>query len=259
LRTEKAVNRRLRPEIIVFVLLLLIPIGAAAYFFLPAYHQFSAMGQIVPVRDIGIAGSVHFTYVSEGYTRNLYERIGIKRNFPDAEFTPADASENEFYAEAVEAGEEARNETIRNAIMSADKEAEQHASEEQLEERLRILIEETSTYYGDSIGLMVAIGLAEESRHADFSRGGQYVIAGTGTLEEDFSVGSVGSIRNKLRTAERAGADVFFVPRDREYFWYEGLSNEEEAELVADELHLRVRVVPVASLEEALDFLDHSL
>jgi Lon-like protease len=97
--------------------------------------------------------------------------------------------------------------------------------------------------------------LVEEEQHLDFSGNGRYVIAGTGTMEADHTVGSVGAILDKLRTAEKDGADYFFVPKDKEHFYYEGLSNEEEAALVAEELHLRLQVVPVETMEEALDFL----
>lgn len=249
-----------RPEFLIVGILLLLPIGAAVYYFKPQYYQFSALGEIVSVQEIGVEGSVHFTYVNEGLTRNLYEKISVERQIPDAVFEPADSSVTDEYTEMKEIGEELRNETIRNAVLSAETEAgsDDPASEEDvIEDRLQALIEETATYYGNSIGLMLAIGLAEETQHRDFSRNGKYIIAGTGTLEEDYTVGSVGSIRDKLRTAERDGADYFFVPKDKENYLYEGPSNEEEAGQVADELHLRLRVVPVATLDDALDFLEN--
>ncbi len=253
--TDKITKRRVRLEIIIVSLLLLLPISVATYCFLPRYYYFTAPGEIVSVRDIGIEGSVSFCYVREGVTRNFYERWSTQRVFPDAQFVAADASAEEEFSGMKELGEEARDETMRNALSSADEEVEDQVSEDEFELRLDTLIEETAEYYGDSLGLMLAIGLVEEAHNEDFSGNGRYVIAGTGTMEADHTVGSVGSIRDKLRTAERFGADYFFVPKDKEYFYYEGLSNEEEAALVAQELQLRLQVVPVETMEDALDFL----
>jgi PDZ domain-containing protein len=102
---------------------------------------------------------------------------------------------------------------------------------------------------------MLGIGLVEEAQNEDFSNRGAYVIAGTGTMEANHTVGSVGAIRDKLRTAEKFGADYFFVPKDKDTFVYYGLSNEEEAVAVSRDLDLKLTIVPVATLEEALLFL----
>lgn len=249
-------KRRIRPHWIAAILLLLIPLSAAVYCVVPSYYSYTALGETVSVRDIGVQGSVRFVYVREGVTRNFFERMSVRQTFPDAVFEKADPDIEDDFDESVEIGEELRNETIAHAIDQAADEAGTPLDEDVRGERLNRLIEETSDYYGDSIGLMLGIGLVEEARHADYSAYGTRIIAGTGTLEEDHSVGSVGAIRNKLRTAEKDGAEIFFVPKDRETFLYEGPSNEEEAQQAAQELHLRLRVVPVATLEEAIDYLD---
>jgi len=248
-------KRRVRPEIIIVSLLLLLPVSAAIICFLPRYYVFSAPGEIVSVQDIGVNGSVHFCYVREGFTRNLFERWSTQRAFPGADFVPADASAADSFTELEDIGEEARDETIMNAITSVEDETDYQINEDEFDQRLDSLIEETSDYYGDSLGLMLAIGLVEEAQEEDFSANGRYIISGTGTIEADHSVGSVGAIRDKLRTAEQAGADYFFVPKDKDRFYYEGLSNEEESALVAKELNLRLQVVPVDTMEDALDFL----
>ncbi|MCD9022530.1 hypothetical protein [Cohnella silvisoli] len=252
---QKLTKLRIRPDILIVSVLLLLPISVATYCFLPQYYRFTAPGEIVSVQEIGVNGSVSFCYVREGYTRNLYERWSLRRAMPDAQFVPADASAKDEFSNVEEIGEQARNETIRNAVSSAGEQMDDQVSDDELEQRLDTLVEETSNYYGDSLGLMLGIGLVEEEQHLDFSGNGRYVISGTGTMEADHTVGSVGGIRDKLRTAEKFGADYFFVPKDKEHFYYEGLSNEEEAELVAQELHLSLQVVPVETMEEALDFL----
>jgi PDZ domain-containing protein len=247
---------RLRPDLVIACLLLLIPVGVGIYCFIPQYSYFTAMGEIVPVQEVGVQGSVNFTYVNEGFTTNLYERWTTTQAFPDAQFEAADASYNDYLSMALEEGEELRNDTIRNAVLSVDALVDEPLSNNEFDQRLAHLIEETTSYYGDSLGLMLGIGLFEEATDEDFSRGGKYLIAGTGTLEEDHTVGSVGAIRDKLRTAEKFGADYFFVPKDKISFAYEGLSNEEEATQVAQELELKFEIIPVATLEEALNYLE---
>ena len=56
-------------------------------------------------------------------------------------------------------------------------------------------------------------------------------------------VGPVGGVKQKVYTAEDAGADVFLVP----------LENAEDALEAAAETHLRV--LPIRSLEDALERL----
>lgn len=250
-----APKRKIRLHVVIASILFLVPLSVAVLLYVPQYNSFTAMGKIVSVQEIGVQGSVHFVYVQEGVTRNFFERIAVARALPDAQFYPADSSAKDAFTEIKETGEEARNETIRHAVDSAAEVSGTDMAEEDREDRLDRLIDETSRYYGDSIGLMLGIGLVEETQREDFSRNGQLTIAGTGTLEEDDSVGSVGAIRDKLRTAERDGADIFFVPKDKETYEYVGPSNEEEAEQAALELNLHLRVVPVSNLEEAVSFL----
>lgn len=248
-------KRKIRAHWFIAPLLMALPVTVAVFFYLPRYDSFTDMGGIVPVQELGVKGSVHFVYVQEGITRNYYERLSIKRADPDVEFTQVGSDARESFEEDLAYGEEARNETIRHAVESAADLTDNEASDEAVEARLATLIEEAQQYYGDSIGLMLGLGLIEEESGEDFSRGGALKIAGTGTLEEDHGVGSVGAVRDKLRTAEREQVDLFFVPRDRDTYWFDGPSNEEEAEQAAQDLDLRLQVVPVASLEEALAYL----
>lgn len=248
-------KRRIRPEFVIVSLLLLIPLGAVIYCFQPRYATFSAPGEILSVRELGVNGSVHFCYVREGVVRNLYERWSVRQAFPEAVFAPADASAPDDLKWMEEEGAELRDDTILHALSVAEEMDEETWEEEEKANRLEQLMEKSGEYYGDSLGLMLAIGLFEESGNEDFSDGGFYIISGTGTMEADHTVGSVGAIRDKLLTAERHGVDYFFVPGDRDRFFYEGTGNEEEALHLAKELGLRLEVVPVDTLEEAINFL----
>lgn len=252
---QAAKKRRYLPEIIITCIILLIPISAVTYCFIPRYYTYIAPGEIVSVRDIGVHGSVHFCYVREGLVSNLFEKWSAELASPDAEFEPTDASAEEDFISMEETGADDRDDTIYNALTSAADQAQTPVSDSELEQRWDTIIAEASNYYGDSLGLMLSIGLVEETQHQDFSKNGKYIIAGTGTIEADHTVGSVGAIRTKLLTAEQSDADFFFVPKDKDNFQYEGLSNEEEAEQVKQELDLKLQVVPVATIEEALYFL----
>ncbi len=240
---------------IIGILLLLIPFTVAVYAYWPQYYSFTTTGEIVPMEEIDVNGSVNFVYVQEGVTRNRYEKYSVGLRDSEAEFTKVNSSAEDDLSAMLDFEEDRRNETIHYAVDSASEVISSPIEQDRRDERLQQLIEETSNYYGDSIGLMLGIGLVEEAMQEDFSQDSTIIIAGTGTLEEDHTVGSVGAIRDKLRTAEAAGTDIFFVPKDKETFMYPGLSNEEEAELALKELHLKLQLVPVATLEEAISYL----
>jgi PDZ domain-containing protein len=69
------------------------------------------------------------------------------------------------------------------------------------------------------------------------------VIAGTGTIAYDGTVGSIGGIRQKVVGAEAAGAEYVLVPRGN---YEEALTAERKA----------IEIVPVGTIAEALDFLE---
>lgn len=93
---------------------------------------------------------------------------------------------------------------------------------------------------GPSAGLMWAVGLYELLTPEDLSAG--RVIAGTGTVGLDGSVGGVGGILDKVHGAQRAGADLFLVPR----------GNLEELDGVDTG---GMEVVAVGSFDEAVEAL----
>ncbi|MFW0861453.1 MAG: PDZ domain-containing protein [Dethiobacter sp.] len=93
---------------------------------------------------------------------------------------------------------------------------------------------------GPSAGLMFVLEILNQLEPTDLTAGNQ--IAGTGTINLKEEVGSIGGVRQKVRAAEKAGARYFLVPEE----------NFEEAKMVARSIEL----VPVATLEEALAFLE---
>jgi len=92
---------------------------------------------------------------------------------------------------------------------------------------------------GPSAGMMFTLQIVDQLTPGGISGGRRY--AGTGTIEPDGRVGSIGGARQKVYTAEAAGAEVIFVPR----------ANYE----VARQTARRITVVPVDHVRDALDWL----
>ncbi|HEY8345873.1 MAG TPA: PDZ domain-containing protein [Symbiobacteriaceae bacterium] len=92
---------------------------------------------------------------------------------------------------------------------------------------------------GPSAGLMFALEIIDQLSPTDLTGGRR--VAGTGAIEPDGRVGAVGGVRQKVYTAEAAGAEVIFVPRE----------NYQEALSAA----VRIQVVPVSTLKEAVQYL----
>ncbi len=93
---------------------------------------------------------------------------------------------------------------------------------------------------GPSAGLMLALAIFERITPGDIA--GSRVIAGSGEIDGSGAVKAVGGIREKLAGAGRAGANIFFVP-DANCTDLAGVESP-------------VRIVSVASLEDAINSLD---
>jgi len=63
---------------------------------------------------------------------------------------------------------------------------------------------------GPSAGLMFALGIVDKLNPEDIT-GGSF-IAGTGTIDDNGTVGPIGGIQQKLVAARQAGASVFLTP-----------------------------------------------
>ncbi|MFI2374070.1 S16 family serine protease [Streptomyces sp. NPDC018964] len=97
---------------------------------------------------------------------------------------------------------------------------------------------------GPSAGLLFSLGIVDKL-NGDGSGGdltGGRVVAGTGTIDADGTVGAVGGVPLKTQAARRDGATVFLVPK------------AECAEARA-ELPEGLRLIPVTTLEGAVDAL----
>jgi PDZ domain-containing protein len=95
---------------------------------------------------------------------------------------------------------------------------------------------------GPSAGMMHALAIIDTLTPGELTGGN--VIAGTGTIEYDGSVGSIGGIRQKVVAAEAAGASVILVPAGN---YEEALTAERDS----------IDIVPIANLEEAIAYLEN--
>lgn len=102
---------------------------------------------------------------------------------------------------------------------------------------------------GPSAGLMFALEIINQMSEEDLTKG--YKIAGTGTIDLDGNVGQIGSPRLKVKTAYDNGAEIFFVPKDKDDID----TNEIEAKLSNKDLGNEMKIVPVANLKDAIEYL----
>lgn len=92
---------------------------------------------------------------------------------------------------------------------------------------------------GPSHGAMLTLALIDQLTPGGVTHGIQ--VAGTGTIEEDGSIGLIGGIKQKAYAISRTDADVFFVPAEL----------ESAARSGAPELN----IVPVRTIDDVLSWL----
>ena len=98
----------------------------------------------------------------------------------------------------------------------------------------------TGNVGGPSAGLMMALNVYNNLVPNDITN--SLVIAGTGTIEIDGSVGPVGGVKQKVIAAKRAGAELILVPT----------ANFEEAKPMETD---STNIVAIDSFEEALQVI----
>lgn len=100
---------------------------------------------------------------------------------------------------------------------------------------------DTGVVGGPSAGMMHTLAIIDTLTEGEMTKG--QIVAGTGTVRPDGTVGSIGGVRQKVVGAEAAGAAYMLVPE----------GNYEEA-LTAD--RDTIEIIPVASVDEAIAFLE---
>ncbi|KRO18332.1 SepM family pheromone-processing serine protease [Lacticaseibacillus saniviri] len=111
---------------------------------------------------------------------------------------------------------------------------------------------------GPSAGLMFALQVYTTISEPNLRAG--RMIAGTGTMALDGTVGQIGGIDKKVAAADAKGATIFFAPNqpatkaikkiDPTY-----VNNYDDAKKAAATLHTKMKIVPVKTLQDAIDYL----
>ena len=99
---------------------------------------------------------------------------------------------------------------------------------------------DTSNIGGPSAGMMYTLAIIDVLSEGDLTAG--HVVAGTGTISSDGSVGEIGGVRQKVVAAQAAGAEFVLVPAGN---YQEALTAKIDS----------IEIVPVADLGQALAFL----
>ncbi len=112
---------------------------------------------------------------------------------------------------------------------------------------------------GSSGGLMFSLEIYNQLMSHDITKG--YKIAGTGTIDRNGNVGMIGGVDKKVIAADRAGADIFFVPDssvDAEIASLnDGLrTNYRLAVSTAISIDSEMEIVPVKTFSDALFYLE---
>ncbi|WP_226578442.1 SepM family pheromone-processing serine protease [Halobacillus litoralis] len=102
---------------------------------------------------------------------------------------------------------------------------------------------------GPSAGLMFSLEIYDQLTEEDITRG--FEVAGTGEINYEGEVGRIGGIDKKVVAASDHGAEVFFAPNEE---GREG-SNYQVAKKTAEEIDTNMKVVPVDTFQDALDYL----
>lgn len=108
----------------------------------------------------------------------------------------------------------------------------------------KVEIETKDSESGPSGGLMMTLMVYNALTNQDLTHG--KMIVGTGTISLDGSVGEIGGVKYKVMGAVKDGADIFLVPKE----------NYEEALSVKEEKGYNIEIVSVATLQDAIDYLE---
>ncbi|WP_232019917.1 SepM family pheromone-processing serine protease [Ureibacillus thermosphaericus] len=111
---------------------------------------------------------------------------------------------------------------------------------------------------GPSAGLMFTLEILNQLLEEDITKG--YLVAGTGEIHEDGKVGRIGGIEKKVVAAHEDGMEIFFAPDDEipEEVKKNNpaiLSNYEAAVNIAKKLNTDMKIVPVKTIDDALNYL----
>ena len=98
---------------------------------------------------------------------------------------------------------------------------------------------------GSSGGLITALTIYNSLIKDDITGG--LIIVGTGTIDLDGNIGSIGGVEYKLKSAVKKKADLFIVPKDENYM---------EALKLKEENKYNIEILGVSTFDEVIEYLD---
>lgn len=98
---------------------------------------------------------------------------------------------------------------------------------------------------GPSAGLITTLSIYDKLTEEDLTKG--LKIAGTGTVEEDGTIGPIGGVKYKLAGAVKSRADIFIVPNGDNY---------KECVKLKKKNKYKIKIIGVSTIEEAIEKLE---
>lgn len=108
----------------------------------------------------------------------------------------------------------------------------------------KIELEFKKSESGPSGGLVLALSIYNSLVSEDITQGRK--IVGTGTIDVNGNVGSIGGVEYKIKGSVKEKADIFLVPAGENY---------EEAQKVIKENNYKIKLIPVTTFNDALEKL----
>lgn len=98
---------------------------------------------------------------------------------------------------------------------------------------------------GSSGGLITTLSIYDSLTKDDITNG--LTIVGTGTIDLNGNIGSIGGVEYKLKSAVKEKADLFIVPNDDNY---------EEAMKIKKENNYDIEIIGVSTFDEVIKYLE---
>lgn len=98
---------------------------------------------------------------------------------------------------------------------------------------------------GSSGGLITALSIYNSLIKEDITNG--LTIVGTGTIDLDGNIGSIGGVEYKLKSAVKEKADLFIVPKDENY---------KEAIKVKKDNNYDIEIIGVSTFDAVIEYLE---
>ena len=114
---------------------------------------------------------------------------------------------------------------------------------------------------GPSAGLMFSLAIYTQLADPGLRHG--RIVAGTGTIDRDGHVGDIGGIDKKVVASAREGADIFFAPdnpvsEEEQTAHPDAKNNYQTALEAAQRIKTDMKIVPVKTLQDAIDYLKNN-